>query len=396
MRTKIILMTGGTETLDFFSRQLEKGFKALGFQTFLYDQKEEEESSRALARFAGFSDTILVTFNFEGICYEAALHDGYGQSFWDKRDIPCVNIAVDHPFYYPDFLTMSMKQKNFYEVSIDRCHMQYMKEYYPGIRGNYFLPLGGTSLFPDNNYPPLSRRKYDIVFTGNFTPKETFDCHIERLGEEYAVFYRAIIEELIQNPALPDEMVMEQHLKKEFPDISKKELSETISNMIFIDTYIRFYFREKAVQMLADAGIRIHCIGFGWEKLSCKHPENITYEGNVLSLDCLKRISEAKLSLNVMPWFKDGAHDRVFNAMANGSICITDHSRYLDEILTDGENVLFYDLKEMELLPEKVSSLLQNPEKMDSVAQNGYRLAMENHTWLKRAETLYQMLLRKL
>ena len=97
-----------------------------------------------------------------------------------------------------------------------------------------------------------------------------------------------------------------------------------------------------------------------------------------------------------MPWFKDGAHDRVFNAMANGSICITDHSRYLDEILTDGENVLFYDLKEMELLPEKVSSLLQNPEKMDSVAQNGYRLAMENHTWLKRAETLYQMLLRKL
>ena len=82
--------------------------------------------------------------------------------------------------------------------------------------------------------------------------------------------------------------------------------------------------------------------------------------------------------------------------MANGSICITDHSRYLDEILADGKNVLFYDLKEMELLPQKVSSLLQNPEKMEFIAQNGYRLAIENHTWLKRAETLYQILLRKL
>ncbi len=393
MRTKIILMTGGTETLDYFSRQLEKGFQTLGFSTFLYDQKNEEESSLALARFTGWSDSILVTFNFEGI-QEVTLYDGNGHSLWEKRDIPLVNIAVDHPFFYPHFL--SEKRKNFYEISIDRYHMQYMKEYYPDIHGNYFLPLGGTSLFPDNNYPPLSNRSYDVVFTGNFTPKETFDCHIERLGEEYATFYRTMIDELIQNPELPDEMVMEKHLKKEFPDISKKELSESISNMIFIDTYIRFYFREKVVQTLVDAGIHVHCVGFGWEKLSCKHPKNLTYEGNTLSLDCLKRISDAKFSLNVMPWFKDGAHDRVFNAMANGSICITDHSKYLDEILTDCENAVFYDLKEIERLPEKINALLQNPEKMESIAQKGYRLTLENHTWIKRAETLYHMLLCRL
>lgn len=67
MRKKIILMVGGTETLDYFSRQLAKGFQMLGFWTFLYDQQAEEENSEALARFAGFSDSILVTFNFEGI-----------------------------------------------------------------------------------------------------------------------------------------------------------------------------------------------------------------------------------------------------------------------------------------------------------------------------------------
>ena len=210
------------------------------------------------------------------------------------------------------------------------------------------------------------------------------------------MFYRSIIEELIQNPKLPNETVIEKHLKREFPEISREELAETIPNMIFIDTYLRFYFREKAVQALADAGVHVHCVGFGWEKLTCKHPENLTYEGNKPSLSCLKRISDAKLSLNVMPWFKDGAHDRVFNAMANGSICITDHSRYLDEILSDKKNVIFYDLEEIGHMPEKVKSLLNEPEKMEHIAQNGYRLAIENHTWFKRAETLCKMLLYQL
>lgn len=394
MRDKIILMTGGTETLDYFSRQLEKGFQILGYQTFLFDQTKEEESSEALAHFAGISDSILVTFNFEGLRCETSLYDGNGELFWKKRDIPCVNIAVDHPFYYPELL--AIHPKDFYAVSIDRYHMQYLKRYYPDIRADYFLPLGGTSLFPDNHYPDISERKYDVVFTGNFTPKEEFDSYINRLGTEYAVFYRSIIDELLQNPDLPDEIVIEQHLKGEFPDATNQELIETIGNMIFIDTYIRFYFREKAVQTLVDSGIHVHCIGAGWNKLTCNSPENLTYEENCLSLDCLNRMSEAKLSLNVMPWFKDGAHDRVFNAMANGSVCITDHSKYLDEILTDGENVIFYDLQHIDELPDKVKTLLNQPDKLEALAQNGYRLTMDQHTWIERAKTLHEMLLRKL
>lgn len=394
MREKIILMTGGTETLDYFSRQLEKGFQALGYQTFLFDQTCEEESSEALAHFAGFSDSILVTFNFDGIHYETSLFDGNGKLFWEKRDIPCVNIAVDHPFYYPELL--AIHPKDFYEVSIDRYHMQYMKQYYPDIRSNYFLPLGGTSLFPDGSYPHPSERKYDVVFTGNFTPKETFDSYINRLGEEYAAFYHSIIDELIENPVLPDDKVMEEHLRKEFPDATKGEFIETIGNMIFIDTYIRFYFREKVVQTLVDSGIHVHCVGAGWNKLACRHPENLTYEENCLSFDCLKRMSEAKLSLNVMPWFKDGAHDRVFNAMANGSVCITDHSKYLDEILTDKKNVIFYDLEHIDELPDKVRPFLDQPDLLENPAQNGYELTMKNHTWISRAETLHEILLKDL
>ena len=43
MRHKIVLMTGGTETLEFFSLQLKKGFEALGYKIFIFDQTVEEE-----------------------------------------------------------------------------------------------------------------------------------------------------------------------------------------------------------------------------------------------------------------------------------------------------------------------------------------------------------------
>lgn len=50
-------------------------------------------------------------------------------------------------------------------------------------------------------------------------------------------------------------------------------------------------------------------------------------------------LADAKVSLNVMPWFKDGAHDRVFNSILNGAVCVTDPSRYLEEELHEGEGV---------------------------------------------------------
>lgn len=392
MRNKIVLMTRGTETLDYFSRQLEPAFQKLGYRTFLFDQTLEEESAEKLYSFVGHSDTILVTFNFDGIHYDAALFDNFGQVIWDKYNIPCVNIAVDHPFYYPSIL--AIQNENFYAVSIDRYHMQYMDKYYPKLHNSLFLPLGGTSLTPSGNYKPLSERTYDIVFTGNFTPKETFLCHMNRLGEEYAAFYQEILDELINNPDLPDDYVMEKHLRCEFPEATNDEIKETISNMIFIDTYVRFYYREKAVQLLADSGLKVHCIGHGWDKLSLKHPENLTYEKNQYSHACLERMADARISLNVMPWFKDGAHDRVFNAMANGSICLTDHSKYLDEILTDNETVAFYDLKNMEELPLKAKALLENPSKMEEISKKGFEYAMKYHTWECRANTLHNTLLK--
>ena len=50
-------------------------------------------------------------------------------------------------------------------------------------------------------------------------------------------------------------------------------------------------------------------------------------------------ISQAKISLNVMPWFKMGAHDRVINTMLYGGVALTDTSLFYENTFADGENV---------------------------------------------------------
>ena len=89
-----------------------------------------------------------------------------------------------------------------------------------------------------------------------------------------------------------------------------------------------------------------------------------------------------------MPWFKQGAHDRIFNTMLNGGVCVTDSSEYLDEVLTE-EDVSFFSLKELDKLPEIVKALLADPEKMQAIADHGYATALKYHSWAKRAETLH-------
>ena len=392
MRHKIVLMAGGTETLEYFSCQLKKGFEELGYKTFLFDQTAEEESAEALYKFADSFDTILVTFNFDGIHYETSLFDVQGISIWDKKKIPCVNIVVDHPFYYPELFEII--PNIYYSISIDRYHAKYLKKYYPDIKSSMFLPLGGTPLFPDGSFQDIASRPYDIIFTGNYTPPEEFDQYIMRNGEEYADFYNGIIDDLISHPDQPCDLVLERHIYREIPDATKDQMREVLPNMIFIDTYIRFYFRGLVIKTLIDNGLKVHCVGKGWERLCCRHPENLTYSPYTTSKECLEAISQSKISLNVMPWFKDGAHDRIFNSMLNGAVCLTDHSKYLDEILSPNKNVVFYGLKQLEMLPFIVKNLLSDNSHMEMLQQDAFVYALENHTWKQRARTLHNELLK--
>jgi len=398
MIKRIVMMEGGVETLSYFSHQMAGEFQKLGYAVFFYDLKQEESSAGKLRKFIRPRETVLVTFNFQGLEKEAGVYrEGIGY-LWDTYHIPCYNIAADHPYFYDDRLK-DLPEK-YRHISIDRRQKAYFEEFYPEYVSRGFLPLAGTGLRQGEDEAKTGKAGaqgdaeqaapcYDVILTGNYTKLSFFEPYINWINEEYAAFYRGIIDDLLEHPACTVEEVVLAHCEREMGKEPNDQLRIALHKMIFIDLYVRNYWRGKAVRTLVNAGIPVHVVGKGWEELeNVRHPECLKLHPQTDSVTCLEMLSDAKVSLNVMPWFKDGAHDRVFNSILNGAVCVTDPSCYLEEELHEGEGVCYVALQDMDALPEKVKDLLQNDSGRNEIVRRGRAIVEQKHTWAQRAKTL--------
>ncbi|MBP3488969.1 MAG: glycosyltransferase [Roseburia sp.] len=379
---RIVMFEGGVETLAYFAHRMAEQFERMGYLVFFYDLQDEERSAKKLRKFIRPRETVLVTFNFQGLEKEAGVYRAGIGYIWDDYGIPCYNIAADHPYFYDDRLREL--PQDYHHISIDRRQQAYFKEFYPEYREAGFLPLAGTELAA-----AASGKRYDVILTGNYTKLSFFEPYINWINDEYAAFYRGIIDDLLAHPAQTVEEAALAHCEREMGKEPNDELRIALHKMIFIDLYVRNYWRGLAVRTLVNAGITVHVVGKGWEELEdVTNPENLIVHPQTDSLTCLRMLSESKVSLNVMPWFKDGAHDRVFNSILNGAVCVTDTSKYLCEELSEGEGVCYFTLEEIGRLPEIVRELLADEARLRETVERGKKKVREKHTWAKRAETL--------
>lgn len=100
-------------------------------------------------------------------------------------------------------------------------------------------------------------------------------------------------------------------------------------------------------------------------------------------------MADARINLNVMPGFKAGTHDRIFNTLLQHSLPLTDPSHWLERYFTDGEDIVFYDLDHLERLPGIVRSLLEEPEKAEKMIQKGYEKVSRELTWSNCVDLLW-------
>lgn len=380
---RIVMFEGGVETLAYFSHRMAKQFEQMGYAVFFFDLKNEAYSARKLRKFIRAGETVLVTFNFQGIEKENGVYREGAGYVWDTYKIPCYNIAADHPYFYHERL--SELPGKYHHISIDRMHEAYFKEFYPEFAHEGFLPLAGTALAGGEN----DGKCYDVILTGNYTRLSFFEPYINWINDEYAAFYRGIIDELIAQPHQTVEAVALKHCEREMGKEPNDQLRIALSKMIFIDLYVRNYWRGAVVRTLVNAGIPVDVVGKGWEELEdIQKPELLHIHPQTDSDTCLKMIQQSKVSLNVMPWFKDGAHDRVFNSILNGAVCVSDESKYLCENLKEGEGVCYYELQHLEKLPDKVNMLLHDEALRQEIVAQGRGKVEKEHTWAVRAKQI--------
>ena len=396
----VIMFKGGVETLEFFSVEISRYLPEDEYDVFWYDLFMSESSFVHLLEIYNThkdEEFVVLTFNFEGLEGETGLYQKLNWNFWDYSGIKVVNIVVDHPLYYHKYL--ATRPQNYVQIDIDKVHMEYMNRFYPDVK-TLFMASAGTEVNKDRKayekgvYIPVKDRPMDIIFTGNYTPKHILRKQIDNLEQDYIDFYEKVLSDIINHPDMTIDEAVEKHLREEFIDLTDEQLCNCMPGMMYADLNVRFHYRELAIRALVDSGLKVNTYGEGYNYIVCEHPENIIQHGSANSQQCLDNISQAKISLNVMPWFKKGAHDRVFNSCLNGAVCLTDSSSYLDEIFTDGKDILFYDLnmlkdyemsgydyKVIEPMIKRVRELLMDDTALQSIADNAYELCRMEHTW---------------
>ena len=99
-------------------------------------------------------------------------------------------------------------------------------------------------------------------------------------------------------------------------------------------------------------------------------------------------MAEAKINLNVMPWFKAGTHDRIFNILLSGSLPLTDSSKWLKEHFQDKKDIVYYKLDACEEIPQLIKYCLDNSNEAKAIIQNGFDIVADNYVWSNIVEQL--------
>ena len=231
----------------------------------------------------------------------------------------------------------------------------------------------------------------DLLFTGAYLIDDNVEYHIQGLGEGMRRIWLECYELLCARTSLALEQGVERCFRSRGITLPEEDLRDTVRLFQDMDGMLRSRARASVIQTLANAGVKVHIYGEGWQYLDCKQ-ENLTIHERIPFDETIPLIADARMVLNVMPWFKSGVHDRVYSAMLNGSVCLTDGSEFVARTLTDGREAVLYSLDQLQALPEKVKRYLKNPEELQALARRGFEYARNTQTWRRRAGQLAEIM----
>lgn len=380
-KLSIVVFTGWRiPILNYISKQYINAFETLGHTVYAFDTQYFEESVKMLFAWHEQRLDAIITFNNVGF----RMNMKSGESLWDLWNVPCYNIVVDHPMYYAE--TLDNAPEHGIVACADRYHVDYCNRFYPTVRKSIFLPTAGECLKPFAKLKPFGERSIDVLFIGSYK-------YSSLVASQYDDIEKYLEQELMAHPSQLFSDAVESFLAAGNIHWSTEKIKSLIESTRFVDMNVAALFRKKIMETLVTGGISVTVYGNGWEETDIFRHPNFHYRGEISPEGGIALMEDAKIVLNQLAWFKAGASERIFEAMLQGAISLTDDSEYLRENFTDGEDIQFFSLKHLERLPELAHALLTDTTRSERIRQNAYEKAAANHTWESRAKELLQLLL---
>ena len=392
----IILYKGQSQynVLRFFIDEMAAAFRKLGHNVTVIDLLEKDWPEKIKQALVKFNDGCDFVFAFNGMGMEINMD---GRSLYDVINVPFVAALVDHPCMH--IKRLDTKMNNLIVTCVDRAHLNFLSSYYPEehIKFKVFLPHGGSNhnFSKEENSEEgfdeyLQKRTIPLLFTGNFKK-------IEKTWSAFSPAMVSLLDDIVDcilgNETIPLDKAYNYVLKQRGMEL-EYEMSQKIYSAMFhhIDLYVQDYLRQVCVETVAKAGIPLVLYGHNWDSwLKYKKYKSITYLDGSDYQHVLNELQKTKLFLNNATNFIAGSHERDFNAMLNGAICITQFNQYYNEEFVDGKDIVLYKFKEIESLPDKIAHLLEKPETAWQIAKAAKEKAEAKHTWFNRAERVLEI-----
>ena len=250
------------------------------------------------------------------------------------------------------------------------------------------MPLAGLKAQNDD-ITPYNDRRYDVIFTGSVRDYEDIDIQIDNLDDTLKTMWQVVYQYINEDTSLTIERAIRKCMKDYALDITDEHVHQIILLFSRMDSVIRAKFRQEVIKTVVDSGIKIDVFGDGWDIIKAKwgNPSNLITHNIVSYRESVELMNQSKLALNVMPWFKDGFHDRIATAMLNGCVSITDTSGYIKDNYIDRKEIVIYDLNNLSALPDIIRQLLKNENhNAERIAMAGIDKAVKLDTWHNRAK----------
>lgn len=398
-KIRVVLFYSEVESFNFFTNQLRNKLQEKGCEVFILDLPRLSAGTEGVLehvkRFENF-----VSEKVDGVvCF-----DGLGTRedelirIWDEHQAVTVDIFMDPPLRFHPVL--EKHPRNYHLFCCDREHVEYVKTYF-GKEVPYvdFMPHVGVMPEEGMKKIPYRDRSYDILFCGTYyRPEDKFGEVGKTFPKDSAAYqlYEKTFHNLKQDSSLSVWKGMLATRDQLGWDIPDRVLKSMLWGAEPMDWAIRMYDRGRVISALAESGMEIHLLGRGWENHPTANMPNVhRIADRIPYRETLDYMADARINLNIMPGFKKGTHDRIFNTLLQHSVPLTDSSAWIDENFTDGKDIALYDLKHLEQLPDIAGKLLEDQKLAETIIENGYEKVAGKLTWDECAQWILEIIREK-
>jgi spore maturation protein CgeB len=268
-----------------------------------------------------------------------------------------------------------------------------------GFKQTFFLPVAADE--PDENAVKKSR-SIDILLMATFIDYE------ERRKEWNLIYSKAMVEVLnnsIELAFAQETMPLPEAFQLAYKTaIYKNEQLMVNTQMLFsalsdLELYVRGRDRAELVCSIRHLPLHIYDGSVdkrNWEGYLKGKQTNVTFHRPVNFEESLKVFADSKIVLNSTPHTRQGASERVFNALARGALPLTNQNTYLGSIFESEKDILYFKNRQLGQVEPLIDKYLKDNDLRDDLVAHGRKKVLQDHTWDNRADLLLNYIADKI